>query len=69
LKGAERASQYLTFRMFSFDKIWKVAAFRSPPGQASRKPKQSSVLSGTVGGRVIEEWLGEAAVIGFEIVP
>ena len=35
----------------------------------SRRPKQISVLSETGEVKVFEEWVGEASVFGFEILP
>jgi hypothetical protein len=35
----------------------------------SRRPKQISVLSETEEGKVFEEWVEEASVLGFEILP
>jgi len=44
-------------------------ALRVPDVLASRRLKQISVLSETGEGKVFEEWVGEASVFGFEILP
>jgi hypothetical protein len=53
--------------------VWRHATkdcgLPSPAGQASRRPKQLSVLSETGEGKVFEEWVGEASVFGVEILP
>jgi hypothetical protein len=36
--------------------------------EASRRPKQISVLSETGEGKVFDEWVGEASVLCFEIL-
>jgi hypothetical protein len=38
-------------------------------GAQSGRPKQISVPSETGEGKVFEEWVGEASVFGFEILP
>src|SRR2546427_1521906 len=50
------AESHLTRRLFG-GMLRRIAALPSPAGQASRRPKQISVLSETGEGKAFEEWV------------
>jgi hypothetical protein len=62
------AESNLTRRLFG-GMLRRIAALPSTAGWASRRPKQISVLAETGEGKVFEEWVGEASVFGFDILP
>src|SRR5712691_10763049 len=67
--GSDAISKSHLTRLLFGGMLRRIAALRSPARWASRRPKQISVLSETGEGKVFEEWVGEASVFGFEILP
>ena len=47
----------------------RIATLPFSAGSAIRRPKEISVLSETGQAKLLQEWAGEASVVGFEILP